>query len=317
MHQKNFQGVTLLEDRLLLPYVVLQTFPEGLLPEKVEIGFLDSPFQLPPELAEYKERIMKGRQAEAEKAGRVLFDGKLVRLVDYFPNDDEGSLKLIVQPTTFFAHTASNKALEDAIDELGGKSPMQFYGLKPKELGDMLANPIGVNSVLVTKDDYVIIIERSGKLSQYPGLYGIPAGFMNPDDKTVHATGYREIREEVGNFGAEIRLIEIGRALDDLHVEVNMMGRIDESRSRIEEAITKSEWESRGKYFLHFNPRDCAKYLAVTINSIPSNVPPSNWILGKSPKWVPAHHRALYLALAKEYGPGDVNKELNSALLSR
>src|SRR3989344_6089011 len=105
MHQKNFQGVTLLEDRLLLPYVVLQTFPEGLLPEKVEIGFLDSPFQLPPELAEYKERIMKGRQAEAEKAGRVLFDGKLVRLVDYFPNDDEGSLKLIVQPTTFFAHT--------------------------------------------------------------------------------------------------------------------------------------------------------------------------------------------------------------------
>lgn len=317
MTQKDFQGVTLLEDRLLLPYVVLQTFPEGLLPENVEVAFLDSSFQLPAELAAYKDRIMKSKKAEAEKAGRVLFDGKLVRLVDYFPNDDLGSLKLVVQPTSFFAHTASNKVLEDAIDELGGKSPLQFYGLMPKELGNVLANPMGVNSTLVTKDNYVIIIERSSKLSQYPGLYGIPAGFMNPDDKTVHAAGYREIKEEVGDFSAEIRLIEIGRALDDFHVEINMMGRIDENKSRIEGAITKSEWESKGKYFIPFNPRDCAKYLATTITSIPSNVPPSNWVLGKSPKWVPAHHRALCLALAKEYGQDDVNSEIGKALLSR
>ncbi len=317
MHQKEFQGVTLLEDRLLLPYVVLQTFPKGLLPEKVEVKFLDSSFQLPSELAEYKERIMKNKQAEAEKAGRVLFDGMLVRLVDYFPNDDEGTVKLIVQPTSFFAHTASNKACEEAIDELSGKSPLQFYSLEPKELGNVLANPMGVNSALVTKDNYAIIIERSSKLAQYPGLYGVPAGFMNPDDKTVHTTGYREIKEEVGNFCAEIRLIEIGRALDDLHVEINMMGKIDANKSRIEEAIIKSEWESKGKYFIPFNPRACAKYLATTINSIPSNVPASNWTVGKSPKWVPAHHRALYLALAKEYGQEDVNKELRNAILSR
>ncbi|MBI2137414.1 NUDIX domain-containing protein [Candidatus Woesearchaeota archaeon] len=317
MNKTDFQGVTLLEGRLLVPYVVLQTFPEGLLPENVEVNFLDSAFQLPVELTKYKERVMGRMQLEAEKAGRVLFEGKLVRLVDYFPNDDKGSLKLIVQQTTFFTHTASNKALEDKIDELGGQSPLQFYGLTPKELDSVLANPIGVSSVLVTRDNHVIITERSNKLSQYPGLYGLPAGFMNPDDRTVHATAYREIREEVGNFGAEVRLVELGRALDDLHVEITMVGKIDGTKSGIEGAITMSEWESRGKYFVPFNPRDCANYLVTTISSVPSNVPPGNWILGKSPKWVPVHHRALYLALTKEYGQEAVNKELNSAFLSR
>jgi len=314
MKEKEFWGISLLEGRLLLPYVALQTFPEGLLPKNVEIKFMDAPFELPAELAQYKDRIMKNKQAEAEKAGRVLFDGKLVRLVDYFPNDDEGTLKLVVQPTSFFAHMASNKALEETIDELGGKSPLEFYKPKANELGDVLANPMGVNSAIVSKDNYAIIIERSSKLSQYPGLYGVPAGFMSPDDKTVHETGYREIKEEVGNFEAEIRLIEIGRALDDLHAEINMMGRIHENKSKIEQAITKSEWEAKGKYFIPFNPRDCAKYLATTIAGVPINVPPSEWVIGKSPKWVPAHHRALYLALAKEYGQEDVNKEISKAL---
>jgi hypothetical protein len=314
MSQTDFQGQTLLEGRLMLPYVVLQTFPEGLLPGKVTVDFLADSFQLPVELSKYKERIMKSKQAEAEKAGKSFFDGSLVRLVDYIPNEDEGTVKLIVQPTSFFTHIASNKALEESILELGGKSPLQFYGLEVKELNDVLANPIGVNSALVTKDRYAIIIERSNKLSQYPGLYGVPAGFMNPADKTVHATGYREINEEVGKFDAEIRLVEIGRALDDLHVEINMNGEIDATKSQIEEAITKSEWESKGKRLIPFNPRDCAGYLAQTIEGIPSNVPPSKWIVGKSPKWVPAHHRALYLSLASVYGQEDVNKEISNAL---
>lgn len=313
--QGEYQGVSVLNGKLLLPYVVLQTFSEGLLPDHVKTEYLDETFQLPDKLSKYKKRILDKKEKEAKEAGRVLFDGKLVRLVDYFPNEDEGFLKLILQPTSFFAHTSSNKALEELVDELGGKTPLQFYNLDPKELDNVLANPIGVNSALVTKDNYVIIVERSKKLSQYPGLYGVPAGFMNPEDKTPHRTGYREIKEEVGDFDAEVMLVEIGRALDDFHIEINMIGKIDEKKSRISEAIIKSEWESKGKYFVPFNPRDCAEYLMTTITEIPSNVPKSNWITGKSPKWVPAHHRVLYLALVNEYGQEDVHKALHNSLV--
>ncbi len=222
----------MLEWRLLLPYTVLQTFPQGLDVGHVKIKYLDEPFQLPERINAYKNRVMKRREAEAEKAGRVLFDGKLVRLVDYFPNENDGILKLTIQPTSFFAHSLSNKALEDCMDELDGRSPIEFYKLNPKEMDSILANPIGVNSALVTSDNHVIIVDRSTKLSQYPGLFGIPAGFMKPEDKTPHGTGYREVREEVGNFDVDMKLVELGRALDDFHIEINMTGRIYEKNQK-------------------------------------------------------------------------------------
>ena len=45
--QGKYQGASILDGRLLLPYVVLQTFPEGLPSDRVKVECLDDAFQLP------------------------------------------------------------------------------------------------------------------------------------------------------------------------------------------------------------------------------------------------------------------------------
>ncbi len=312
----NYQGVTLLGGKLCVPYVVLQTFPEGLGPEQVEVEYAGD-FELKGPLAEYKARIMSQMEKKAKADGRVLFDGPLVRLKDYFPNEDDQKLKLIMQKTSFFAHVASNKSTEKGIKELGGRSAKRVYDLHPKELdNDILANPIGINSAFLTTDGYVVLAERSKKLSQYPALFGVPAGFMTPEkDATPYETVARDgALEEVGRRLIQAKLLELGRALDDLHVEIGMEGRIDGNKEQVENAIRGADWESRKLFTIPFNPKDCAKYLTKTITETPPNVPKSAWIIGKSPKWVPAHHRILYLALARKYGQDEVDKELKKAV---
>jgi len=309
----NYQGVVLLGGNLCIPYVVLQTFPEGLGQEQVEVGY-DEPFELPGELAKYRERIIEEKKKKAKQEGRTFFDGPLVRLRDYFPNEDEQHLELVFQRTNFFTYAASNKSLEEPIEELGGKTVREHYSPDPKEPDNVLANPIGINTVLLTKDKRVILVERSKKLSQYPGLYGVPAGFMKPEDTTPFETARRETREEVGKFNIQVRLYELGRALDDLHIEIGMVGQIDADKGQIEEAVRTSEWEAKKRLIVPFNPRDCGKYMVMRITEIPPNVPQSAWVIGKSPAWVPAHHRILYLALVKEYGQEEVSKELKKLL---
>ncbi len=184
-------------------------------------------------------------------------------------------------------------------------------------MDDVLANPIGVNAAFLTTDDYAIILERSPKLAQYPGLWGVPAGFMNPNDMSPYKTASRDAAaEEAGRKLAEAKLTELGRALDDFHYEILMTGIIDGTKAQVMSSLKSGEWEARGRHIIPFNPRDCTQYLAKTITEIPPSVPKSAWVVGKSPKWVPAHWRALYLALAfdKKYGQDEVDKELEKAL---
>jgi len=223
----------------------------------------------------------------------------------------------VLQPTSFTAHAATNKLIETPFRELDGKTIKEKYGLEnPRCLDNVLANPIGVNAAFRTTDGYLIVVERSDKLAQYPGLWGVPAGFMNPDkDKTPFDTASRDASiEEVGRKMAEARLLELGRALDDWHVEIIMEGIIDGTSSQVKSAPKSGEWEAKGRYLVPFDPRSCAAYLAKMIEKIPPSVPESAWITGKSPKWVPAHWRTVYLALARIHGQDEVEKELDIAL---
>ncbi|XP_076861992.1 uridine diphosphate glucose pyrophosphatase NUDT22 isoform X2 [Brachyhypopomus gauderio] len=61
------------------------------------------------------------------------------------------------------------------------------------EFGDpkaLLAQPLGVGAVLVTSDGYVVLLRRSQRVAEAPGLLDIPGG--HPEPKTV----CKEVREE-------------------------------------------------------------------------------------------------------------------------
>jgi len=319
----NYPGVTALGDRLLVPYVRLATFPDGLSEAQVEIDMLEQQFSLSGLLAYCKVRLDTQRESDRAASKPVPFNGFKARVANYSVDDgDQPKLRLIVQATKFYDYLASNKVLDTPLGELGGMTPREFYDLEPLGMDDVLANCAGVNGAFLTTDDYMVIVHRSPKLEQYPDLLGVPAAFWDPlkdDGSPKDCNPFYTLRrdaaiEETGRKVVEAKLFELGRALDDLHFEIGMIGSIDGSKAQVQSAPKVGEWEAKGRYFVPFNPRDCAPHLVKTITQTPPKVPERFWINGRSPQWVPAHHRIVYLALANKYGQDEVEREMEKAM---
>lgn len=45
---------------------------------------------------------------------------------------------------------------------------------------DYLAHPLGVGCLLITSDDYIVLIKRSSALLDFPDMYDIPGGHAEP-----------------------------------------------------------------------------------------------------------------------------------------
>ena len=130
----------------------------------------------------FKDELVELKKKEAKEKGRSFHDGRMARLVDFNPDDTSHKLYMDVERTSYFTYSATNKSLDNKMV----KEMMKKRGDSYSNLNDGLPNPIGVSSVVVSNpDNVVIIIKRSDKLSQYPGLFGIPGGFMDPDDDVV------------------------------------------------------------------------------------------------------------------------------------
>ena len=53
-------------------------------------------------------------------------------------------------------------------------------------------------SAIISKDDKILIIQRSETEDMFPGFWGIPGGTMEISDKSIEDCLRREIMEEVG-----------------------------------------------------------------------------------------------------------------------
>ena len=111
--------------------------------------------------------------------------------------------------------------------------------------------------------------------------------------------------------------MEIGRAYDDMHPEIIVFTKTDATGEDVKRlskfAVDKFEGPPLP---IPFNPRDVANYMVKTIERRPDGTPEIEglWIPEKSPSWVPAHWRTVYLLLERESGSEEVNKELKRAL---
>jgi len=285
-------------------------------------------FEIPDfEVKSFKDRLVEAKRKEAESQGRTLFDGPMVRLKDYSVDDELHLLNLELQRTSFFTFTATNKS----IDNPEVRRMVDERGPSYTNLNDGLANPIGVNVVLISEPDNAIVItKRSEKLAQYPGLYGVPAGFMNPDKDRLHfkeqdspvkdselgsvaypekffyaptITGEREVKEEMGVPIIESSAIELGRAGDDKHLEFSMVAKTPYTKEKILSAPKTSKWETQQINIVPFEPKEVMKYLVETVKEEPKGVPKGTgvWIPGKSPAWVPAQWEAVKAHLISEF----------------
>jgi len=337
----NYQG-TVFGD-LLVPYFELHENLENpytqddvvCRPSFWKDGASEKVFEIPDlEVRKLKDRLVEQKKEDAKLNKRVFFDGSLVRLKEYSLNDEIHKLYLELQRTSFFTFSATNKSL----DNPEVRRMINERGASYTNLDDGLANPIGVNIVLISKPDNAIILtKRSGKLSQYPELYGIPAGFMSAEkdrkyfkeqdapvtgsefgpitytEKFVYnpfLTAKREVTEEAANNITidSIKMMGNGKAVDDRHNEFQMIAETPSTVEKILSAPKSSKWETEKLFGVPFNPKNAMEYLTKTIKEEPKGVPKGTgaWVPGKSPEWVPAHWKAVHSALIQKFGFDEV-----------
>ncbi len=266
-------------------------------------------FEIPDEnVKNYAKDNQKTAEDKAKASGTVLFDGPMIRLTGYETSDVNA--KLYVQLTSFFKHKFTNLSFDENVVGQMVDGRGADYG----NLDDGLANAIGNEVVVVSKDGYTLIEERADTIAQYPGLYGIPSGFADPDKDGYDPsrTAKRILKEQLNLEELEsIELLGFGRAGDDRHMEFQWLVKTNKKMDEILEASpTPSKLKKRER--VKFTPEEVAKYLSKTVDGVPAGaVKRGNlWIPGESPKWVPAQAIDVIYALAKDFGYDRVERAI-------
>jgi 8-oxo-dGTP pyrophosphatase MutT (NUDIX family) len=286
----------------LIPYFELANFlTKPLSIDNLRVKIRKTEFEIPDKkIQQFKERMVKKVEAQMKKIGKIFYDGPLVRLIDFLWLENKQKLCIEVEKTTFFTYFFTNRSLENPIVW----KMVTAQGNSIKNLNDGLANPIGCNLLLITSDNFVIIVRRPHSSILYPGFYGlIPAGFAHPekDNCNPFKTIRREAYEELGIKIKEPRLISIGRS-DDRHIEFCFFTKTKYSKQEILlpqrlKILKKTPelWKSKvedGMRILsvEFSKEKLMPYFS-TITTIPSGVVNKGkiWKIGKTPAWVPAY----------------------------
>ncbi len=316
---------------LKIPYISLcERYMAPFREKDLQIEIDPAHFEIPDEnVKNYAKENQKTAEEKAKASGTVLFDGPMIRLTGYETDaktkackrafDFLKSLagygsgvkaKLYVQPTSFFKHKFTNLSL----DEGAVWRMVEERGADHGNLDDGLANAIGNEVVVVSKDGYTLIEERADTIAQYPGLYGIPSGFTDPDKDGYNPskTAKRILKEQLNLEELEsIELLGFGRAGDDRHMELQWLVRTNKNMDEILDAAPKPS-KIKQRIAVKFKPENVAKYLSETVQDVPAGaVKRGNlWIPGESPKWVPAQAMAVIDALAKDFGYDRVERAL-------
>lgn len=234
--------------------------PDGWRIDDLKVEYNAKKNRMPDDLANYKEGLIEEKRLEAEKAGKMFFDGDKVRLQNYGQYPIENSDKTIglyleFGPTKFFDHVATGQSLDKKVlkDKNGDPTSIrEKYITDPYSLDDVLANPTGVNATIVSKpDNAVLYVKRSDKIMQYPGRYGAAsAGFMETGDlkdgsPNPFVTIQREAEEEMGvkSDHSDFTITGVGRPWDDMHGEIWGTMELDMTVEKIKSAPKKHKYE--------------------------------------------------------------------------
>jgi 8-oxo-dGTP pyrophosphatase MutT (NUDIX family) len=272
--------------------------------DKSKIGM----FEIPDlKVRSFKDDLVKSKREEAEAKGRIFFDGPQTRLIEYDIDELSHKVNLLLDGTSYFTFNATNKSL----DNPEVRRMLEERGSSYYNLDDGLANPIGVNlNVISEPDNSIIITKRSEKLSMYPSLKGTPAGFFEPikHNYNLFNAARAEAKEEAGIPVDEIKMIGLGRAGDDRHIEVLMTAKTPYNKEKILAAPKSAKWEHQKMELVPFEPKEVMKHLTETIKEEPQGVPKNTgvWIPGKSPAWCPGQWEVVKDQLINEFGFDEV-----------
>ena len=136
--------------------------------------------------------------AAAARPGVRLFDGPMCRLERWQATPDH--LHLDLSPTSYKPFVGTNMA-NPALAERFGR--------------DVMANPVGVSTVLVTADGSVLLGRRNASVAYYPNRVHCFAGCLEPTDPDVFAALRRELAEELSLADDEVADLRCTGVVED------------------------------------------------------------------------------------------------------
>ena len=166
------------------------------LPHQVVVTWTADSRKVVPEV---ERAIDDAWRAAAARLGNKLFDGPMCRLEHWSASPER--LELTLSRTSyrpFLGTNYANAALADA------------HGR------DVLANPVGLSTILETADGQLLLGRRNDSVAYHPNRVHPFAGALEPHDPMdVFAEARRELREELGLTAADIAAIRcVGLAED-------------------------------------------------------------------------------------------------------
>lgn len=209
-------------------------------PHHVRLVWTNEPRPTTPAI---EERIAATWLEELELArrhGRLLYDGRLARLVRVNFADD--AAEWVLGPTTYRDFLGTN--LRHAEDAMRAGGP------------ECLSNALGVSILPVTSDGYVALGLRSERVAQHGGMVHPFGGMVEPDDGTppnggqghpcpdIFAAAGRELMEETGLRDGEFSSpVLIGLARD---LSIHQPEAVFETRTTLTREQLESRFAARG-----------------------------------------------------------------------
>jgi 8-oxo-dGTP pyrophosphatase MutT (NUDIX family) len=148
-------------------------------------------------LPEVETAIDAAWTAALARPGVHLFDGPMCRLESWTAADDR--LHLTVSKTTYKIFLGTNMANPQFAQRFGT---------------DVMANPLGVSTLLTTADNVLLLGRRTAAVAYHPNRVHPFAGSMEPADADPFVTAHRELAEELSLNTTDIRCIGLMESHD-------------------------------------------------------------------------------------------------------
>jgi len=162
-------------------------------PSQVEVRFDPTPRPTTPDLDQSIQREWDQRKREADAAGRLLFNGSLLRYLSH--RADANRFDLLVGPTCYRDFLGTNLYQRHRVAEIGWHR---------------FANPVGTTATLIARDRMLVLGRRSNQVAWHAGYLHTFGGALEEVDRgdapTVDAFAAvrRELTEEAGLVAEDI-----------------------------------------------------------------------------------------------------------------
>ena len=148
--------------------------------DHVRVEWTDRGRPTNPQIEQIIEETWASQTQHADQTQRLLYNGRLCRLIEYSADNDRMTLTL--GPVSFKEFLGTN-----------GTHAHLRYLHGP----DILADPLGVSAAVVTRDQFILLGRRSRQVALYAGRVHPIGGIVEPPAEACPVDPFRTLIEEV------------------------------------------------------------------------------------------------------------------------